>query len=267
MSRRALHVGVDVGPAVRPYTGAMANDARALRAIFSSRCGFVSDPPLLGSAATYEAVTTALAAVIAECTDGDSLLLTFAAHGRSQPNVGESIQLADRFFGDADMQALLEPLRLRDVDVTILVDACQSDGFGTIERCLPLGLALVVRRVVDKVKPSRRGAGLVRPVASAQVEVADRWRLYLLAACRKDESAYADCGTVRAPRGCFSAAIEALMKPGTESVAELMNAVTCWIGARHTKQHPCAEAFGRAQLTDVFLQQAKPGVDNEQQPD
>lgn len=96
-------------------------------------CGYRSPVLLRGPAATAGAFVDAFRTSAASLADGDTLLVTFAGHGRrlwgrGGPMRPHALVFADRLLTDAEFGALLDAIPVR-ARVAVVLDACCSGGF------------------------------------------------------------------------------------------------------------------------------------------
>lgn len=232
--------------------GRAVGDGAALQALFRDRLGFDTTTLIPSSDSTVARVLAELKALAAQTVDGDTLVCTFACHGHSEARRGEWLQMNDGPLAEQDVAKVTSVLHDRDVKVILLVDACESEGFGTIEKVVGVKVSGWLRRIAKwfRVTLLQRPGAADALAGGASADA--KWALYVLAAAKKTEFAFSDCGTAKTIRGCFSLAVETVISAGLPtpiSVGDLSARVQTWIRPRHDDQHPVFTYVGKASPT------------------
>lgn len=201
----SMHVGVDTQG---KRADAFARDARAM-AELAGGFGYEVLPPLLGDRAHIDEVRGVLRRAVPRIEKGDTLLLTFSTHGKSNQAKSEHLSLPGGILTDRELYGDFLCQLGEGTRAVLVADACASQGFGnpnTILERLRWARSSrrnekwrAIRRVVERLPclvPVSTFGGGMRPVEDLKAEVHE------LSAAEKGENAAT--GPMCGGMGCFT---------------------------------------------------------------
>ncbi len=206
-ARRALCIGIDAYPSPNELRGCV-NDARDWSKTLGS-LGFTVTT-LINSAATHEAILTAMRNLIGESQAGDIAVIQYAGHGTNVPDLdGDEVTgndqalvpsdfMTGRFLIDDEIRALMGRIA-PGVNVTCFMDCCHSGTntrlFGATPPSLPAGTKARFLPVTGEMVAAHMRFRSSHPEEPASARTAATMREVNFAACLENESALESNGS------------------------------------------------------------------------